>query len=68
VHPIPANAKEAGHLHFDVRLLLEADHRAPLRISSESKALRWFTLEEVHALGEEPSIRRMLEKTLRMRP
>ncbi len=63
VHRIPARAAEAGHLHYDLRFLLEADEASPLRISSESKDLAWVALDNVADLGVDASVIRMVAKT-----
>jgi len=63
IHEIPANPKEAAHLHYDIRYLFTADRRAPLVVSSESRQLAWVPLEHIHKLTSEESIHRMLRKT-----
>ena len=65
VHEIPARGAEPAHFHYDVRFLLEADHRRPLQVTSESKALAWVKLTEVVKLTRERSVLRMVEKTPR---
>lgn len=62
IHVIPARGDEAAHEHHDVRFLLEADRRAPLRITPESKALAWVPLDRVAELTEEESMLRMVRK------
>jgi 8-oxo-dGTP pyrophosphatase MutT (NUDIX family) len=63
IHPIPARATEPEHLHYDIRFLLEADRCARPEVSFESHAVRWFSLDEITALGGGPSLDRMVEKT-----
>ncbi len=63
VHLIPARGSEPAHHHYDVRFLLEADRHQPLVVSEESHDLAWLTLEEIEALTDEASIRRMVAKT-----
>lgn len=63
VHAIPARGDEPRHLHYDVRVLLEADRGAPLVISEESHDLAWVALEDVARLGADSSVLRMVEKT-----
>lgn len=65
IHPIPARAQEAAHLHYDVRFLLEAALGTQPAPSSESNAVRWFRLDEIVALDGGPSIDRMVAKTRR---
>ncbi|MFQ5509878.1 MAG: NUDIX hydrolase [Leptospirillia bacterium] len=64
IHDIPANPKEPAHLHLDVRFAFEVDENAAFGVSDESHALRWFSLEEAARRITEPSIVRMLEKTV----
>jgi len=59
VHEIPARGVEPAHLHHDVRFLLTASAREPLRVSQESHELRWVPWEEVERLTQEESILRM---------
>jgi 8-oxo-dGTP pyrophosphatase MutT (NUDIX family) len=65
IHPIPARAQEAAHLHYDVRFLLESAPDASPEVPPESNAVRWFSLDEIAALRCGPSIERMVEKTRR---
>jgi 8-oxo-dGTP pyrophosphatase MutT (NUDIX family) len=62
VHEIPANKREARHLHYDIRFLFVADRAAPLVVSSESKALAWVPLARISEVTREESIRRMALK------
>lgn len=70
IHLIPerrtATTFEPEHFHYDARFLLQADDAVPLRITSESKDLRWVRLEDVHNLTDEESMLRMVEKTKRI--
>jgi 8-oxo-dGTP pyrophosphatase MutT (NUDIX family) len=50
IHEIPAGNGEPAHFHYDVRFLLEADRRSPLRITAESKSLEWVRLEDVRRM------------------
>jgi 8-oxo-dGTP pyrophosphatase MutT (NUDIX family) len=61
VHPIPALGHELPHEHFDVRFLLRAGTRA-LRLSSESKAVRWVPLPEIEHAGSDESVLRAVRK------
>ena len=63
-HWIPPRKADAGHYHYDLRFLLEADPREPLAISSESKDLAWVELGRVSALNPEESMARMVRKTV----
>ena len=62
VHPIPARRDEPAHLHYDLRFLLQADRGAELTISDESHDLRWFSIDELRALPDDESIKRMVDK------
>jgi 8-oxo-dGTP pyrophosphatase MutT (NUDIX family) len=70
VHVIPARYDEAGrmiedaHEHHDVRFLLVARPDQPIRTSSESHEVAWFTPAEVERVTDEESVLRMLRKTL----
>ncbi|MDH5526526.1 MAG: NUDIX hydrolase [Nitrospirota bacterium] len=66
IHPIPANPKEAAHLHLDVRFCFSADPETPLARSHESHALRWFPVSGLAAVSDEPSVLRMAEKAVRI--
>jgi 8-oxo-dGTP pyrophosphatase MutT (NUDIX family) len=61
IHPIPALGSEPPHEHFDVRFLFRARTR-DLRVSSESKAVRWVPLTEIGAAGSDESVLRAVRK------
>lgn len=62
-HEIPANARkgESEHMHYDIRYLFIAQHKN-YRVSSESKELKWVTLEEARAWLAEENLLRILNK------
>lgn len=62
VHLIPPYRGEPAHLHHDLRYLFTADSGEPLRISAESKELRWFALRELEKVSGEGSLLRMARK------
>ncbi|MCS7025352.1 MAG: NUDIX hydrolase [Bryobacteraceae bacterium] len=62
IHRIPARQNEPEHWHYDVRFFCEADRNEPLRLSSESKELRWVGLGDLPRLTSEESILRMARK------
>ena len=64
IHPIPAHKDEPAHAHLDVRYLAIAPSGAEFVVSSESKALRWFTGPEALAIGLDPSLERMVKALL----
>lgn len=67
VHLIPENKKEQQHFHYDVRFVFVADGKADLLITSESKDLKWFTLDEVCKKLDNQSLHRMVLKTMKLR-
>jgi len=67
-HAIPARRDEPAHVHYDIRYALEADRSAPLRISAESKDLRWVALDRVAELNTDASVLRMVRKTALLGP
>lgn len=62
-HEIPARGGEPAHVHYDIRFAFEADRRAPLRMSEESKDLAWAPLEQIARLNTDASVMRMVQKT-----
>ena len=66
-HWIPPRRAEAGHYHYDLRFLLEADPSDPIAVSAESRDLAWIALERVRELNAEESIARMVRKTVERR-
>lgn len=67
IHPIPPKKNEAAHEHYDVRFLLDADRAVPLTVSSESKDLRWVSVEQVPTLNPDESMARMAAKFIEFR-
>jgi 8-oxo-dGTP pyrophosphatase MutT (NUDIX family) len=61
VHPIPALGHELPHEHFDVRFLFRARTRE-LRVSAESKAVRWVALSELDGRVSDESVLRAVRK------
>lgn len=64
IHPIPARGDTPEHLHYDVRYLLRANCEGQYTVSEESHDLRWVRPDELPALTSEPSMLRMLGKSL----
>jgi len=62
IHCIPANARESEHLHYDIRFLLVADRDETPTASGESRDVRWFSWDQIHAMACGPSIDRMVHK------
>ena len=65
-HDIPARKNEPAHVHYDIRYVFEASRSAPLRISAESKDLRWVALGRIAELNTDESVMRMVTKTALM--
>ena len=67
VHRIPARKSDPEHYHFDIRYLFMAELDAPLRVSSESNALRWISMDQLHEYtGDEASMVRLLKKSYQL--
>lgn len=64
IHRTRRHGSEPAHQHLDIRFLVEIDDRIPLDGNSESHALRWIPLHEVHAYNKGLSIHRMLIKSM----
>ena len=62
IHYIPANSKEMGHFHYDVRFLFAATGSNEYILSEESNALAWVGMEQVSSYTREASILRMILK------
>ncbi|WP_420005943.1 NUDIX hydrolase [Arenibacterium sp. LLYu02] len=67
IHEIPANPREAAHLHYDVRYLFVAEAGA-LKVSPESHALAWVPLAELDHEGTVESVRVVVRKLPHWRP
>jgi len=68
VHPIPARGDEPAHLHLDVRFLLVAGAGQELRVSEESKELRWFSRAGLFDWIDEESLLRMERRAREIAP
>jgi 8-oxo-dGTP pyrophosphatase MutT (NUDIX family) len=62
IHGIPAFGTEPVHEHYDIRYLFVAPEGSAVAVSSESKELRWFTLEEAHHQNLDPGLLRMIAR------
>jgi 8-oxo-dGTP pyrophosphatase MutT (NUDIX family) len=66
VHAIPARDGDPAHLHLDLRYLTVADPRRSLvSAGSESRAVGWFTWEDLPGLALDAGLRRGLAKARR---
>ncbi|MFV1593515.1 NUDIX hydrolase [Phaeobacter sp. JH20_36] len=64
IHEIPANGREASHLHYDVRYLFRAE-AGEIRATAESKALAWVPLAELSQYSSAPSVLILKDKLAR---
>lgn len=64
VHFIPANEREPGHYHYDVRFLLKTINNDSFTINSEAKELKWleFVTEIPVEIALDNSVMRMIKK------
>ena len=68
IHKIPPGRDSIAHTHYDVRFLLEADPvSSKITVSEESYDVAWIPIQKVLDLNSEPSIERMLKKTLQLK-
>lgn len=67
VHEIPRHKEVPPHWHYDIRFLFEADRGAELKITDESHDLRWIPIDRIREYTDEPSILRMVKKTILQR-
>ena len=68
IHKIPPSRDGISHTHYDVRFLLQADPiSSKITVSDESFDVAWIPTQKVLTLNSEPSIERMLQKTLRLK-
>ncbi|UWR82894.1 NUDIX hydrolase [Phaeobacter inhibens] len=66
IHEIPANSREAAHLHYDVRYLFRAE-AGDIRASAESKALAWVPLAKLSQYSRADSVLILQEKLARLK-
>jgi 8-oxo-dGTP pyrophosphatase MutT (NUDIX family) len=65
VHFIPANSKQKGHYHYDIRFLLQVIGDEGFMQNHESKELRWVTKDRGLLPTTEQSVVRMFDKWLK---
>lgn len=61
IHAIPARKNEPAHFHYDVRFVF-VTNESKLKISEESNDLRWFSLQQIYDLTDEPATIRQIDK------
>lgn len=64
IHPIPANAKDPAHDHYDVRFHFFADLNEVPTSNHESRACKWVPFSRLTAYTQEESVLRMARKSL----
>jgi 8-oxo-dGTP pyrophosphatase MutT (NUDIX family) len=67
IHKIPASKAHPSHDHYDVRFHIIADKGQRLLNNHEVLSVKWFELEEVKEEFTDPSIARMILKTLSLK-
>jgi 8-oxo-dGTP pyrophosphatase MutT (NUDIX family) len=68
IHMIPEMGKINEHLHYDVRFLYVTPEKEQPESNEETNASRWVALDEVpHFITGEPSMVRMVNKTLKLK-
>ena len=66
IHPIPARKDFPEHLHYDIRFAFVAPLESELKISDESRDLKWIKLDSIPEITQgNDSINRMIQKTIR---
>ncbi len=65
IHPIPARGEVPGHLHYDIRFLLEADPEEAFGFSEEIKNIQWLPVKSVNTYTDSESIQRMVRKKVK---
>jgi 8-oxo-dGTP pyrophosphatase MutT (NUDIX family) len=64
IHCIPAAGGEGSHHHYDIRFLFFVHELSPLRVSDESRDIRWISFDDLEQYTAEQSILRMRTKCL----
>ena len=64
IHEIPARKSDPAHLHYDVRILLQAATRE-FKAGSDALDAKWVPLAEVNAVESDDSVMRAVQKILR---
>jgi ADP-ribose pyrophosphatase YjhB (NUDIX family) len=64
IHLIPEHKKTPKHHHYDIRYLFLADEIDDIRVSKESKEVKWWELDNISDLvNHDRSIIRLVEKS-----
>jgi 8-oxo-dGTP pyrophosphatase MutT (NUDIX family) len=62
-HIIPQRGDTPEHIHYDIRLLFEADMADNLGLNREIKAIKWVEMGDVANFNSSESILRMVRKS-----
>lgn len=66
IHPIPVRKDIPEHLHYDIRFAFVGPMDSELKISHESRDLRWMKFDSIREITHgNDSINRMIQKTIR---
>jgi 8-oxo-dGTP pyrophosphatase MutT (NUDIX family) len=63
LHLIPKNPKDEQHFHYDVRYCFKTKTPEKIKISHESKELRWIDISELSSYTQEESLLRLVKKS-----
>jgi len=66
IHSIPARSEVPEHFHYDVRFIVVVPENLAIQRNEESKELAWFGLDKAGTMNNEPSIMRMVNRTLQL--
>jgi len=62
VQNVSQRKNEKSHIDFDIFFIFEADKNEELKITNESKDLRWVSVDEVHKITNDEAVLRMIRK------
>ena len=66
IHEIPARKNDPTHMHFDTRVLLQAQS-LDFRAGSDALDAKWVPLKEVNAIESDASVMRAVNKLMGQR-
>ena len=66
IHPVPFASSKPSRYHYDVIFILEADRKEKIKISPETKEIRWVRLGEMYHVNSEIPIKRIIDKTIKL--
>jgi 8-oxo-dGTP pyrophosphatase MutT (NUDIX family) len=62
VHKVDRHLDVPEHRHYDIRYLFHASQKEPLRITPESKDLKWVPIREVLTYNSNPIVAKLVAK------